>query len=343
MACQGCNTTSKILTGVGFLVGLIGLIVGIVAVLTGAGAVKVEWEASNANPMTISVRQDTGHFGYTIYVADSGTEECKKAYDSLHVRGPGGAPDLRFVGSGLRNLTIDVSVRHSGFNIFIEKDLDDSINCGEAYRQTIATNPNGTRIHHGDWGLYKQCGEEVPPVFRQHNPRLQRLGHLWPTHVEQGPGEEERLLDGTYNLDGPLRMWVVADADFPREAPSLEALCHDVPQAWNNDHKYMTDHEPPLRRLAHFAPSFRDEVKVTGDYEFESSVPMWATDDLKEIGEAVGGIAAAFGIMVAAIIVLIVGCILCCVACCCMDRQVVAVVQQQQPAMIVGTPVHGGV
>jgi len=207
MACDGCNTTSKILTGVGFLVGLIGICVAVAGVVTGSSALTVEWAAEDKTTLNLEVSDEHGVLGYTIYMEDDGPSACDTAFVTFSVTAP------------------------------------------------------------------------------------------------EGAGERS----------------------------DVTKMCHERPN--EETQSYMTSHEPPLRKLARFSPVHG----VHGEYVVNSQVRMWATDDLKEIGEAVGGIFAAMGMMIIAIAVVIVGFIFCCVACCCMGKTVV-VVQQQQPGMVVGAP-----
>jgi len=70
--------------------------------------------------------------------------------------------------------------------------------------------------------------------------------------------------------------------------------------------------------LKWFAQVDPNETVVPGTYSVASSGPdFWVRDVCKEIGEAVGGIFAAMGIMVIAIVLFVLSSIFCCVACCC--------------------------
>jgi len=74
-----------------------------------------------------------------------------------------------------------------------------------------------------------------------------------------------------------------------------------------------------LRLMGHFNYN-NDDLgnEITGTYSVESDYQVWILDAAEEAGEAVGGIFAAFGIMVTGLIVATVSAILCCIACCCM-------------------------
>merc|ERR1711879_44564 len=104
---------------------------------------------------------------------------------------------------------------------------------------------------------------------------------------------------------------------------------------------WAKDSDPPLQETAHFGVHRDDDaVPELGDYSVTSSaVRLWAVDLCGQIGEAIGGIMAAVGIVVVAAIVFVVSCILCCVGCCCMDcngnKQQTTVVQG---GTIVGQP-----
>merc|ERR1712039_1116774 len=58
--------------------------------------------------------------------------------------------------------------------------------------------------------------------------------------------------------------------------------------------------------------------EITGTYRVESDYEVWILDAAEVLGEAVGGIFAAMGIMMTGLAVSLVAAILCCVACCCM-------------------------
>lgn len=98
---------------------------------------------------------------------------------------------------------------------------------------------------------------------------------------------------------------VLSDEDFRRKSdPQL----HDVATF-------------DIKRQATAAGGTATE-SVPGKYTVTSGEgsKIWVYDWLAEVGEAVGGIFAAMGIMVVAIILLVVGLILLCVGCCCLGK-----------------------
>merc|ERR1712151_1235698 len=73
------------------------------------------------------------------------------------------------------------------------------------------------------------------------------------------------------------------------------------------------DNDPKLQEMCNFNPSFGTSGATAGDYTVSGSgQKIWIVN----VGEAVGGIFAAMGIMVVAFILLGVGSILACVGCC---------------------------
>lgn len=77
--------------------------------------------------------------------------------------------------------------------------------------------------------------------------------------------------------------------------------------------------DPPLRTLGSFCGLGSVDCPI-GEYDITSTADLWIMDVGEEIGEAVGGIFAAMGMMILVIIFFITASILCCVACCCMEK-----------------------
>merc|ERR1712066_439351 len=80
-----------------------------------------------------------------------------------------------------------------------------------------------------------------------------------------------------------------------------------------------TTNDPALQEMCNFNPGGALNVAQVGDCTVAGSgQKIWVVNVGEEIGEAVGGIFAAMGIMVVAFILLGTGSILACVGCCCL-------------------------
>jgi len=107
----------------------------------------------------------------------------------------------------------------------------------------------------------------------------------------------------------------------PPFAPSVSCSTRCGTASTNQQYK---DNDPKLQQMCNFNPSLGNTNMGTpgataGDYQVVGSgQKIWVVNVGEEIGEAVGGIFAAMGIMVVAFILLGVGSILACVGCCCL-------------------------
>jgi len=103
---------------------------------------------------------------------------------------------------------------------------------------------------------------------------------------------------------------------------SCRALPMDESESWEKSH------DPPLRYAGFFSQASEndcgrvdengaEQCALAGTYRITCSTQCWVVDSLEEVGEAIGGLMAAFGLLIASVIVFCVGAILCFVACCC--------------------------
>jgi len=87
---------------------------------------------------------------------------------------------------------------------------------------------------------------------------------------------------------------------------------------------HLLENDPVLQEAGYFLPTnggiLNAAANVVGVYTVKNTdgTKVWVVNIGEELGEAVGGIFAAMGIMVVGIILLAVGSILACVGCCCM-------------------------
>jgi len=96
MACEGCNTKSKILFGVGGLLGLIGFILFIVAVTTGSESVKVGYVAENAKDPTVTAESGKGELGFAVHFEASKHSNCESISSATTITPPSGSNPLFF-------------------------------------------------------------------------------------------------------------------------------------------------------------------------------------------------------------------------------------------------------
>ena len=91
MACDGCNTKSKILFGVGGILGLVGAILMIVAATAGSEGLKVGFEAENQQTVTLTVETGKGGLGYALHIKASDHGSCESIKDGTTITKPSGA------------------------------------------------------------------------------------------------------------------------------------------------------------------------------------------------------------------------------------------------------------
>lgn len=104
----------------------------------------------------------------------------------------------------------------------------------------------------------------------------------------------------------------------PTGAASSTVTCVNKCGTLLQSESYKTN-DPALQEMCNFNPGGALSAATVGDYTVANSgQKIWVVNVGEEIGEAVGGIFAAMGIMVVAFILLGVGSILACVGCCCL-------------------------
>jgi len=84
------------------------------------------------------------------------------------------------------------------------------------------------------------------------------------------------------------------------------------------DGTWQKGNDPPLRRLGSFPG--RLQSLDPGTCTITSGKELWVVDAAEEVGEAVGGIMAAIGLVMVGVVVALIGSILCCVGCCCLGN-----------------------
>jgi len=93
MACEGCNTKSKIIFGIASVLGLVGVILLLLAGTAGSAGSEVDFVVENEQSFTVNMPQD--HCGFSVYLKDS--EDCEAVKAATTVKDPHG-DDVFFFG-----------------------------------------------------------------------------------------------------------------------------------------------------------------------------------------------------------------------------------------------------